>query len=272
VRSVRGVMVLLMASAVATISSSARAQGRPFAFNVPWPDEVSQKFVARYDAGYGERTFEPLAADRVEQAIELDVPVGGRVLILGSTGVALNGPAAVRGLGQIEAMVDIFRFSGWHLGASGGVRRQFDGSTMLLSRVSISRTASTWSFVAHGLVGTTVAGGDAGDHDNADLSASLGATAQVIPWLGLGVETVAADLEGLWQKDEAEGGSTIFAGPLMTFTLPKHVARITLSGGPIVRTTGNGIPAYAATPGGESMPISTHRMGYLLRTAVSVGL
>jgi hypothetical protein len=252
------------------VSGVAGAQGRPFSFTVPFPDAA--RFVARYDAGYGYGTFEPLAADRVEQTAELDAPIGSRVLILASTGLALNGPAAARGLAQVEAMVDALRFSGWHLAVSGGARRQYDGSTAILSRIGISHTASTWSMAANFMVGKTIAGGDEDDHDPADYYASLGATARVAPFMSVGVETVASDLEGLWETHEAEGGETVFAGPLVSFNLPRSIVRLTVSGGPIVRTTGNGVPSYLATAGGEPVPTSTPRLGYMLRTAISLGL
>jgi len=260
-------MAFIALWALMVSSGVALGQGRAFAFTVPFPD-AAPLVVARYDAGYGERTFEPLAGDRVEQTGELDVTLG-RLMILASSGVALNGPAAVRGVAQFEAMVDAIRIAGWHVAASGAVRRQFDGSTMLLSRLSVSRSTSAWSLAANAMVGTTVAGADADEHDAADYSASVGATARLASAVSIGVETVASDLEGLWQVHEAEGGATVFAGPLVSFGLPGQNVRLTLSGGPIVRTTGSGVPAYAATGAGLA---STHRMGYLLRCAMSVGL
>ncbi len=253
-------------------SGIARAQGRPFTFTVAFPDAAAQRITARYDAGYGEGTFEPLAGDRVEQDLELDVPIANRVLILASTGLALNGPSATRGLGQVEAMVDALRFWGWHLAASAGARREFDGSTMALSRVSLSRSASTWSFAANAMVGKTVAGADEAKHDDADLYASLGATARVAPFLDLGVETVASDIEGFWDTHEAEGGATVFAGPLVSLRLPGGLARLTVSGGPILRTTGNGVPAYVGLSSAEGLAPTVRRTGYLLRTAVSLAL
>jgi hypothetical protein len=253
--------------AIVGSSQIALAQGRPFAFTVPFSD-ASPLIVARYDAGYGERTFEPLSGDRVEQAAEVDLTVG-RLMVLASSGVALNGPAAVRGLGQLEAMVDAIRVAGWHIAVSGGVRRGFDGSTALLSRLGVSHTTSTWSLAFNAMVGHTVAGGD-DDHDPEDYYASLGATARLTSVISVGVETVASDLEGLWQTHEAEGGETVFAGPLVSIGLPGHVVRLTLSGGPVVRTTGNGIPAYGVAPGVPATPVP--RMGYMLRSALSLGL
>jgi hypothetical protein len=249
-------------------SHTALAQGRPFAFTVPFPD-ASPLIVARYDAGYGERTFEPLSGDRVEQAAEVDLTVG-RLMVLASSGVAINGPSPVRGLGQLEAMVDAIRVAGWHIAVSGGVRRGFDGSTALLSRLGVSHTTPIWSLAFNAMVGHTVASGDDDDHDSEDYYASLGATARITSVISVGVETVASDLEGLWQMHEAEGGETVFAGPLVSIGLPGHVVRLTLSGGPVVRTTGNGIPAYGTAPGVPGTPVP--RMGYMLRSALSLGL
>ena len=137
-------------------------------------------------------------------------------------------------------------------------------------RLGVSHATPTWSLAFNAMVGHTVAGGDDDDHDAEDYYASLGATARITSVISVGVETVASDLEGLWQTHEAEGGETVFAGPLVSIGLPGHVVRLTLSGGPVVRTTGNGIPAYGAAPGVPGTPVP--RMGYMLRSALSLGL
>jgi hypothetical protein len=263
--------ITTLAAAMITLSAAAHAQGRPFTFTVPFPNSGTAPFVARYDAGYGYGTFEPLAADRVEQTAELDAMIGSRVMILASTGLALNGPVAARGLAQVEAMVDALRFAGWHLAVSAGARRQYDGSTAALARLGLSHTGATWSMALNVMAGKTLAGGDEDEHDPGDYYASFGATAKIAPFMSVGVETVASDLEGLWQSHEAEGGETVFAGPLVSFNLPRSIVRLTFSGGPIVRTTGNGVPSYLANQDGVPVPTSTPRLGYMLRSAISVG-
>src|SRR5262249_47484261 len=157
----------------------------------------------------------------------------------------------------------------WSVAFGGGVRRQYDGSTMLLSRASVSHVSSGWTLVGNLLVGKVVAGSDLDEHDDAGLYASIGATAPLTRAIQAGVEGVWSDLEGLWTPTEAEGGSTIFAGPVVAFHLPgtKNI-RLLVSAGPVVRATGSGVATYSGL-GTIGVPQVTPRLGYLARSAVS---
>jgi hypothetical protein len=140
---------------------------------------------------------------------------------------------------------------------------------MLLTRASVTHVASGWSLAGNLLVGSVVSGSDRDEHDGADIYASVGATANITGAIQGGVEFVASDLEGLW-RSEAEGGSTIFAGPVVSVRLPGgRGMRLLMSAGPVVRATGTGLASYSTLGG---VPQVTPRLGYLARTAVSVGL
>jgi hypothetical protein len=246
--------------------------------------------IFRYDAGLGNGTFEPLGGDHILQTIELESPIGSRVLVMVSAGMTLLGPseggsvgsseAAVRlrgrvisrYMGQGEVLVDVLRFSDWHLAVSGGVRRDFDGSTQALSRLSLSRTTPGWSFAANVYATKSVSGAVVNPKylPWASVTTSVGATAKVAPGVSLGMETVAADAESLlWSR--GTGGAAIFLGPLASFALPDHRTRLTVSGGPILQPSGTFAP-ISTMIGKYAMPLHSGQTGYELRLAVSMGL
>lgn len=265
--------------ALATLSTVASAQGRPFSFTVPFPDGTPQT-VVRYDGGWSNGSFEPLSGDIVQQTAEWDSPLGSRAVLMASGGAAFGGPTenlaqtqhrvTTRSMGQVEVLFDVLRFSGWHLAVSGGARRDFDGSALASSRVSLSRTTATWSFAANAYVTEPFAGAVEKGIPFADLTASVGATRNITSGISIGMETVVADAETLWSRG-GTANSAIFLGPLVSFVLPGHRARLTLSGGPIVQT-GAGMVATYTTIGKYAMPLHTGQTGYNLRLAVSMGL
>jgi hypothetical protein len=254
------------AVALVALTGVARAQGRPYAFTVPFSDG-DPRTIVRYDGGMGNASFDP-GADHVEQTAEIDYAVGSRVLVMATEGVALGGPSQFRDLGRLEAIFDVVRFAGWHLAASGGVEHQYDGSGLLLSRLSLSRTTSTWSVAANALVGKSYLGPDAIAHVPTQLDLSLGATAKISSIVSLGAE-------GVMSGD----AKTAFYGPLMSFALPHRVARITVSGGPVVRALGQISQSYlmrdnthTILPSDNLVGIGMPQIGYSVRLAVTVGL
>jgi len=268
--------------ALVVSSGVAGAQGRPFSFTVPFPDGTPQT-VARYDGGWGNGTFEPLGGDHIQQTTELDAPLGSHVLFMASGGLTFEGPTeglaqrqdrhTMRNMESFETLVDVLRFSGWHLAVSGGVRHDFDGSIQALSRLSLSRTTPIWTFAANLYATKAISGAVQNPRDIpwADFTASVGATAKITSGFSLGVECVMDDTESLlWARGE-NGDAAIFLGPLASFTLPGRRARLTVSGGPILQT-GNGYAPIYSTIGKYSMPLHSGQAGYTVRLAVSVGL
>ena len=245
-----------IAFALVVVSSVAGAQGQPFNFTESFPSTTKVQAILQYSTGYGN-------ALGAEQSGEVDVPIGSRVFVMATTDVAYERFGTFEGAGQLEAMVDALRFAGWHLSLSAGVRRHYDGSDMALGRVSISRTTDTWSVVANADAVQVFSGPETISPYRTQYFGTLGSTVKVAPGVSLGVETLAS-----------EGRTTtIFAGPLASFALPGGRARLDLSGGPIVCTSGNCalMPDYSVI-GKYAMPLPVHNTGYTLRLAVSVGL
>jgi len=59
------------------LGTVASAQATPFLFTVMPPTGQSKTAAyGYYELGYGERTFEPVAGDRIEQAVGLRATIG----------------------------------------------------------------------------------------------------------------------------------------------------------------------------------------------------
>lgn len=75
------------------LSGALGAQATPLLFSVT-PSAGPSKSAAAYgyyELGYGERTFEPVAGDRLEQAIGVRATIGSSLALLARTGVSTVG-------------------------------------------------------------------------------------------------------------------------------------------------------------------------------------
>ncbi len=276
----------MVAVAGGAASAGAQAAGAPFVFTVPAPVPGLAGVTMQYAAGYGERTFEPLAADRVEQDLAVAATtLGGRLLLVGTTGLAVNGPVGERGArtaGQAEALLNVLPsgvsavLGGLQLAAGAGVRREYTGTTDLLSRASVGRTAAAWEAYGNVLVDRAVAGLTRRRYA-ADVAMSVGWAHALAGGFEVGAEAVGQDVEGFWQSTETEGGATVYLGPALSWQ-PAHAGRtgtqwrFVVSGGPVLRASGNGVATGLPSSASDVLPAAARRNGFLLRTALSLGL
>src|SRR5678816_3211158 len=103
VRTQRGIVAMdlrrtaSLAIAASLFGTVAGAQGTPFLFTT-MPTGGGSGIAAHgyYELGYGERTFEPVAGERLEQAIGMRANIGSSLMVLARTGVAsFDGAARV---------------------------------------------------------------------------------------------------------------------------------------------------------------------------------
>src|SRR6185436_9563651 len=90
-----------------------------------------------------------------------------------------------------------------------GLRREWEGSEVLLGRVSAGRTFASSSLFGNVRFERALSRG----RDGIDLVTSLGWLRRVGSTVQVGLEGVGEDLEGLWEAEEAEGGAKLFVGP-----------------------------------------------------------
>lgn len=247
------------AVAVAVLAGSASAQGRPFLFTVVPSESAAAPTVLSADVGYAERSFQPVGAERMEQAVQLQASVGGRLTLLARAGSSVAEGSA-RGMAQGELLVCVLdpAHHGVSLAVGGGAVRDYAGDGAVLARVSLGRGFERSRFGMNVLLERPLGGArDAVDViTTAGWMHRLGARAQ------LGVEAVGQDLEGFWEPDEAEGGARLFIGP--TASLTTGPLTLMLGAGPVLHATRSEVRSDVGRPVGA-------RGGYAVRSGVSFG-
>jgi hypothetical protein len=250
-------------SAVFSVAAgSAAAQTQPFAFTVTTvPSLLEQRWNLRYEAGYGERTSEPFGLDGLAQRVRIQGALGGGFTLLAYGGLGLGNGAdgSTRSSQGIELLKDLRPADrGLGLAMGLGVRREWEGVTVLLGRVS----------VGHAFAGSSLFGNLRFERplergrDGVDLITTVGWLRRLGPAFHMGVEAVGEDLEGLWEKEEAEGGAKVFVGPSVHLAPPRRSWSASLTGGPILYATRSGRSSPA------DRPLGATGNGYTVRASV----
>ena len=73
--------------------------------------------------------------------------------------------------------------------------------------------------------------------DKLDFISSFGYQHRVSSVLYLGFEALGQDLEGFWEKDEAEGGAKVMIGPSINLEPNHSKLSFSISGGPVFYAT-----------------------------------
>jgi hypothetical protein len=235
----------------------AGAQGTPFLFTVmPNGPGARTSAYGFYEVGYGERTFEPVAGDRIEQAVGIRANFGSSVTLLARTGVAsLDGSTRVSPRGELLVSRPVGQT--FRLAAGVGYAREYSRTDVALARFGVGRTTSHSMLNANVLLEKPLSG----ERDAVDLITTAGFGRRLGSAVTMSVEAVGQDLEGFWDPEEKDGGARLMIGPSLSVAPPTARWQLTLGGGPILRATRSDFASYA------DRPLPT-RNGYVLRTAV----
>jgi hypothetical protein len=217
--------------------------------------------MAALDAGFNERAFEPVAGERWEQRANALLALNSVVAVHGQLGFARTPNGETRLAQQLEVFTTPLTRGGFALGADVGWRREYTGANVGLLRLVGARTTTRSSIAADALVEHPYLSG----RDALDVITTIGASRALSSRVWLGVEAVGSDLEGLFDREEAEGGATLLVGPTVAVGLAERW-RLVVGGGPVLRVTSNAAP----TPMGVST-LPQQRSGYVLRTSLRVG-
>ena len=237
----RNVLTLL---ACVFLAGPALAQDRPFVFSVVPSPADGRSWTAYYDAGYGERTAEPLGYAGVLQNVGFQGRLAKRLTLLGNVGLGF-GADGTRASQEAELLGDVIgSTSGLRVALGLGARREWEGTTAALGRVCLGWSGRRTLFFGNLRLERALAR----DRDPVDLVTSLGWLQSAGPGLRLGLEAVGQDLEGFWQPDEAEGGAKLYAGPAVHWSPPAGRFWLSASGGPIVYGARSGRTSSAARP------------------------
>ena len=75
------------------------------------------------------------------------------------------------------------------------------------------------------------------NRDKLDFITSIGFEHRIAEGLYLGFEALGQDLEGFWEKDEAEGGAKVLIGPAINLAPAHSKLSFSISGGPVFYAT-----------------------------------
>jgi hypothetical protein len=248
--------VLVLVSGMGRAHAQTTSSASPFLFASLAP-APGGRVVTSFDAGYNERAFEPVAGERFEPRIGLMAPLSPLLAVSAHVGFADAPDARGRAAEQGELWVTPVRHDGLSLTGGVGVRHEYGGTTVALARLAGARATARSAVAADFLLERPHAAG----RDALDVITTVGFAHAVAPSVWLGVEAVGSDLEGFWEKEEAEGGATVLLGPTLAVS-PSARLRLVVGGGPVVRASrSTAVTGTAASGAGRAT-------GYVLRTSV----
>jgi hypothetical protein len=243
-----------------SLGPPAAGQERPFLFSFTPTSNASPGVLVHYDAGYADLALPQVSTDGLEQRLGLEARVGSRWTVLASVVADQEDGARIGYRG--EALFDLRPGAGrtLRLLVGGGERREVSGVNVLLARSVVGLERARWRLLGNFLLEKPFAQG----RDSVDLITSVGFGWKLGPSLALGVEAVGEDLEGLWDKEEAEGGAKFFVGPAVHLELPSRHLQVTLGGGPVLNVRPTDLTSAAERPLGTG-----GRNGYTVRASIA---
>ena len=238
-------------------STRAAAQATPFLFSVMPPSgRAAAAAYGYYELGYGERAFEPVSGDRLEQAVGLSATFGSSVMLLARTGVSsFEGDTRVSPRAEVLLSRPVGRTVRFAAGV--GYAREYSRTDVMLARFGVGRSTSRSLINGNLMLEKPMLG----DRDAVDLITTVGAGRRLGSAVTMSVEAVGQDLEGFWEPNEKDGGARLMVGPSVAVAPPSARWQLTVGGGPIVRGSRSAFASSADRP----LPA---RNGYVLRSAV----
>ena len=210
----------------------------PFLFSISTLTPEDLKWSLDYSGGYGERVSGPFGYDGINQQFAVKGYLGKRFTFIANASLGFPLEKNIASAQQIEVIRDILggkKVLGLRVGAGLGVRRDYSDVKSLLSRITFSYEMPQWKFSGNLLLEKALAS----KRDQIDVITSLGIHYRLSDNFYAGLEAVGEDLEGFWDKEEAEGGAKMLIGPSLSLSPKKSRLSFALSGGPVFYATQN---------------------------------
>ncbi|MBK5194341.1 MAG: hypothetical protein JJE07_14300, partial [Flavobacteriaceae bacterium] len=192
----------------------------PFLFSVTTLTPQDLTWSLNYSGSYGERVTGPFGYDGVGQQLAVKGYLGSRFTLYANASFGFPGENNTASAQQAEIIHDFIggkKPLGIRFGAGLGVRRDYSDVKSLLSRLTLSFEAPRWKAGGNLLFEKALAA----NRDQIDVITSMGFHYRFFGELYGGIEAVGEDLEGFWDKEEAEGGAKLLVGPSINMA-PKH--------------------------------------------------
>ena len=254
---------IFMCALIVAMAIPAAAQQRPFLFSVTTAEDVKPVLRLDYDVGIGERAFQSDISNQPEQRVGVQAS-RGRLTLLARVGIAevgssyqssQSGELLYSMLGPAHPIT---------LAAGGGMLHEAGGVNVLLARLVVGRSNASSDLYGNLLFRHPLAS----DRDAMDLTTSAGWARKMSHGVSLGVEAIGEDLEGFWDREEAEGGARLLAGPSLHISPAGRRWQFSATGGPVFHPSDTGRASDAL----RDLPPVTRHASYAFKAALSIGL
>lgn len=196
-------------------------------------------WLFNYSGSYGERVQGQFGYDGLAQHFSIKGAFARNYTLLAnvSLGVRRDNQKMVSAQ-QIEVLrniVNIEKLLGLKLGLGLGAGMDYQNTKLLISRVVISLKYKKWNATGNVYLEKAFAS----DRDVIDAILSGAISYRFSNRFMGGGELVCEDVEGFWDKNEAEGGAKLFLGPTLNYRPQKSRFVFSLAGGPVLYVTSN---------------------------------
>jgi hypothetical protein len=238
---------------------------QPFLFSVNTLTTDAPAWSLNYSGSYGQRTAGPFGYDGVDQQVAVKGYLGNHFTLFANAAVGFARAGGVSSAQQAEVIRDFIggkKPTGLRFGVGLGLSRDWTSTGAVFSRLTASFDTHQWR------MGGNMRFEKAFDRnrDDIDLITSFGFHHRIAGQFFAGLEAVGQDLEGFWDKEEAEGGAKLLIGPSINMVPANSKFAFSLCGGPVFYATRSQvIPS-------EAIRDITTRNGYTIRAMVSFNL
>jgi hypothetical protein len=255
--------LMVVCAVVFWTAAPAFAQDRPFLFLTTTAESAKPALRFDYDVGVGERAFQSDIANQPEQRIGVQASVR-RLTLLARFGVSDVG-SSYQASQSAEALYSIAPLSSRvSFAAGGGVQHEAGGVNVLLARLIAGRNTDASRLYGNALFQKPMSEG----RDAVDLITSVGWARKLPRGVSLGVEAIGEDLEGFWDREEAEGGARLLAGPSLHISPSGARWQLTATGGPVFHPRDTQRSSDAL----RDLPPETRGTSYAFKVALSIAL
>ena len=259
-------LLVLVGACLLCAAPRTEAQSRPFIYSVLPNGSAAARGAVYGDIGYGNHLFAAVGPEKLEHSAGAQVALSPRVIVLAQLGWAMN-DAQVRGRvgGGADVLARLSAPAAHTIVAIGiGAAQDYRRSVVARGRVVLGYVGKRSHLVGNLNLERPVHTAPGDVRDGVDVITTLGFSHAVSNSLRLGVESVAEDLEGFFEADEAEGGAKLMLGPSVGIGSRASRWNATVAVGPVVQLTRS-----TASGSGSGAARVLNQNGFVLRTSLS---
>lgn len=226
------------------------------------PGDNGPKLNIELESAYGSREAGPVGDKGYEQILRLRYDIGSRFFVSGQGGLLFDdkGYKAPSGGGEVGVKALVQELHQINFTLAAGYLYDYQGVHVPRLRVGLGRRFGDFDLVLHALLEFPQSSST--HRDTVDLISGLAMSYRVNSWFSPGLEILMQDIEGFWEKEEAEGGAKLLVGPTLGFK-PWQELSLKLNAAAIIPGSKN-----SAKPG---QPALKNDYGFLGRLVLGYG-